>query len=172
MIYKPKYFDIHEYVYPKLYKEYLAKGEVYKLYGCIDERVFITNDRIRDFINKNNTNYSVTVNNWYWGGAFSESGLRDPNTKTGAGVSQHKYGRASDSKFDTPEWNPEKLREYMKSIGCFEPGFKMRKDKEAYPFLLINRIEWSTNEIMSWFHFDMSPLAPEDGSIGIVRVNI
>lgn len=167
MIYKPKHFSIDEYIYPELYHEYKAKNQLWKLNQSMDERVLITNDRIREFVNT-----SVTINDYRWGGIFTESGLRPFGTDTGSSLSTHKYGRASDLKFYSKQWTPEKLRNHMKDIGCFEPGFKQRTDKEAYPFVLINRIEWPTNKIMSWFHYDVSSLGPGDGSIGIIRVKL
>lgn len=41
----------------------------------------------------------ITINNWATGGQYKESGLRRFDTKTGAKWSQHKYGRAIDTKW-------------------------------------------------------------------------
>lgn len=38
----------------------------------------------------------VTVNTWYFGGVLQERGYREPNSKTGAKYSQHKFGTAFD----------------------------------------------------------------------------
>src|SRR3990167_1994095 len=49
----------------------------------------------------------VTINNWHTGGKYKESGLRDPNTKTGSKKSAHKAGKAIDVKakgFGGKEW--------------------------------------------------------------------
>jgi len=41
---------------------------------------------------------ACTINNWYGGGRFKESGFRLPNTKTGGFLSQHKAYNAIDLK--------------------------------------------------------------------------
>lgn len=167
MIYRPKYFKEHEYIYPELYEKHKKDGTIWKLPQAMDKDVLITNDNIREFVNT-----SVTINNYAWGGVFSESGLRHADSETGSDLSTHKYGKASDLKFNSADWTPEKLREHMKKIGCFEPGFKLRRDLEAAPFLLINRIEWAKDVEMTWFHHDTSALGNNDGSIAIIWVNL
>lgn len=168
MIYKPEKFILEELVYPDIFKEYETKGKLHRLWGLLDTDMLKTCDRIRFFIDT-----GVKINDWKWGGVFKESGLRPSGTSTGASLSQHKYGRAGDLKFNGNGWTPEKLREYMKKIGCFEAGFRDRTDEEAKPFLLITRIEWVTypnlpDKKMSWFHFDTSNTGNEDGSIQII----
>jgi len=166
-MYKCEHFDVHEWVYPELYKKYLVnKKPDMKLWSVIDERVLITADRVREFVN-----IPVSINDWINGGNFKESGLREPSTSTGADLSQHKFGRAGDLKFNSSKWNPELLRQYMKSIGCFEPGFRYRTDAEAKPFVFIHRVEWRRTTPMSWFHYDVSPLYSDDGSILIIWIN-
>jgi hypothetical protein len=117
-------------------------------------------DLIREFIGS-----GVVINNWKAGGKFVESGLRPVITPTGAKFSTHKVGEAFDLKF-SGKYTPETLREYMKKIGCFQPGFLQRTDDEAKPFLYMTRIEWMKN--MSWFHLDNSIYGSNDGSIKII----
>lgn len=52
---------------------------------------------IAQFI-RTKTGKSVTINNYATGGQYKESGLRDPNTSTGASKSAHKVGKAIDVK--------------------------------------------------------------------------
>lgn len=193
-MYECQHFDIKELVYPELYAMAKATGRIPKLWGCFDNRILRSADLVWQVINDiAGKKTSVNINDWAWGGRFKESGLRpagipvgyldqskygevinfnvaDPalilRTGTGAPLSQHFFGRALDSRSNTGSWVPEELREYMKKIGCFKPGFLDRTDAEAAPFLLITRIEWIDN--MGWFHMDCSPIGSTDGSIEIV----
>jgi hypothetical protein len=166
MIYTCKHYKLHELVYPELYNEYNKKGLLYLLWGILDSKSLMIADKIWEYLNARSfSKVSVIINNWKWGGNFRYSGLRPFDCPEGSKLSMHKYGKANDLK-----WNdlggPEALREYMKSIGCFEPGFRQRKDSEALPFVDITRIEWIDN--MSWFHYDTSNGGNADGSIRIV----
>lgn len=152
MSYTCKHFNISELVYPKLY---LTTGNTEKLWVCFDVRLLVAIDAIKEFLTRvSGVNCPVVINNWKTGGTFRDSGLRDMDNKAvGAGLSQHKFGRAADLKFNCGIWNPSKLREFMKSEGCFEPGFLSRTDADAAPFQHIRRIEWIDN--MGWFHLDV-----------------
>jgi hypothetical protein len=155
-----KYFKLEELIYPELFTAYKNRQNI--LYNALDDRILRAADAIREFIAT-----PITINNWHTGGNFKESGLRNMATTTGAALSTHKFGRGLDLKFNSPKWNPEKLREYMKSIGCFEAGFLNRTDDEAKPFLNMTRIEWMDN--MTWFHMDVSNYCNVDRSIMIVK---
>lgn len=88
MSYRPKYFDLHELVYPGAIQ---ALGE--RAWILMDDRILRGADWLRE-------KYGPAVINGKLGGkVFTESGLRDPDTKTGKGFSQHKFGRALDLKF-------------------------------------------------------------------------
>jgi hypothetical protein len=143
-MYTCRHFKLAELVYPELYKDHNGNS---KLWVCFDVRLLAAIDDIRDFIG-----IPVAINSWASGGTAKSSGLRPLSDNIGAKLSQHKFGRAADLKFNSKDWTPEKLREYMKKIGCFEPGFLDRTDDEARPFIHIRRIEWMRN--MSWFHLD------------------
>ena len=90
-------FDIRQFVDPQTFKD---RGEA--SIGLINRKLV----DIAEFIHEK-TGLLVTINNWHLGGQFKESGLRNPNTKTGAKLSQHKLGNAIDVKcsgFTGVEW--------------------------------------------------------------------
>jgi len=149
-MYTCKHFTLAELVYPELYKQHAGGPNLWK---CFDVKLLVAIDSIREFLYPKKGDGGVTINNWVVGGAAKSSGLRKPDNDIGAQLSQHKFGRAADLKFNAGGWTPEKLRIHMKSIGCFEPGFLERTDPEAAPFIHIRRIEWMEN--MSWFHLDV-----------------
>lgn len=77
--------------------EFVPK-DVYEAYGekslqFVDERIIYIAQFVRDTFGK-----SVTINDWWDGGQYKESGYRSPDSKTGAFRSQHKAGRAIDIK--------------------------------------------------------------------------
>ncbi len=84
------HFIIQELV-PKEIYEY--RGE--KSIELIDKRLWTLIDFFRDYFA-----VPITINNWDSGGKFNESGFRLSNSKTGAALSQHKFGRAADLKFE------------------------------------------------------------------------
>jgi hypothetical protein len=78
------------------------------------------------------------VNNWHLGGAFSESGFRDPGSQTGARLSQHKRGAAFDTKYrDAP---PREVFDYLLAHADEFPLITVVEDIAATP---------------SWVHFDV-----------------
>lgn len=83
-----KNFYLHEFV----------PVEIYRIYGDLSIR-FInpTLPRMAQWL-RDRYNRSVTINNWYGGGPYNESGFRMPDTKTGARLSAHKRGVAIDFK--------------------------------------------------------------------------
>lgn len=86
-----KYFTIQELV-PREAFNYLG---VDKCIWLIDPRLLTLLDVIREHFN-----VPVTINNWSTDGQYNESGFRLCSTKTGATMSQHKFGRAGDMKFE------------------------------------------------------------------------
>lgn len=58
----------------------------------LDRSLVLCLDRLREAVGP------ITINNWHVGGVFHESGLRLPDTRTGAAFSQHKRGCAFDLK--------------------------------------------------------------------------
>jgi hypothetical protein len=91
------HFDIREFVYPEAFKTHGVNAIT-----LIDKKLIA----IAEFI-RIKTGVPITINNWHTGGPFKESGLRDPNTTTGAKLSQHKLGKAIDPKakgYDGQKW--------------------------------------------------------------------
>lgn len=117
--YVPNYFEWHELVPSKEYQPYW-------LY-IIDPRLLITLDAMRIYYG-----VPITVNNWYWGGQYSLSGLRPMDTKTGAKYSMHKFGKAADIK--------------VKGIDAET----VRNDIRNGIFMLVTCIE----KDVSWCHID------------------
>lgn len=95
-----KYFVAEELV-PYGYSKYASI--------LIDDRILWTIDKMRERFGK------ITVNNWLWGGAFSYSGWRPMTYSKGAKMSQHRWGRAVDMKFENV--TPDEVREDIKMVG-------------------------------------------------------
>lgn len=80
-------------------QEFVPKG-VFDSWGVkstwfLDDKIVRVAELIRSHFDK-----PVTINNWHLGGAHFESGFRTPETKTGASLSQHRFGRAIDIKIE------------------------------------------------------------------------
>lgn len=97
-----KHFTIQEFVYPEAYEKY---GE--KSIDLIDKRLIYIAEFLREDIG-----LPVTINDWHIGGQFHESGLRDPNTKTGSPLSAHKKGKAIDPK--VKGWDGKMWYDYVR----------------------------------------------------------
>lgn len=82
------HFYLTEFVDPKTYKD-LGEYAIHKF----DNNLIQIAEFIRNGIGK-----PVIINNWATGGQYKESGLRQPNTTTGAKRSAHKEGKAIDIK--------------------------------------------------------------------------
>lgn len=68
------------------------------------------------FIIRHNLKKSITINNWAWGGAFSQRGLRHNNSpmvkkKTKAYLSAHTMGKAFD--FDVKDMTATEVRQWI-----------------------------------------------------------
>ena len=159
-MYTPRHFKPQEYIYPDLFFKYQSYGRLHLLPFAMDPDILKTADRLREFMR-----CPIYINMYSKG--VVNSGLRPPINSVGSMTSQHVGGRALDLKFYSAKWNPEKLREYMKSIGCFEDDFDTRDDEEAFPFQLIKRIEWKPD--MNWFHMDTFDMNDGTGAIYIFR---
>ena len=133
---------LDEYIPRELYLQHYNKPN--RLIGLIDDRLPLADQALRDKFG------SVTINNW-WGLSDeqfnieinkpskerwlrNESGLRLPGTETGAKLSQHFFGRASDKLFKNA--TAEEVREYI---------------KKWYHILGITCIE----DKVSWVHSDL-----------------
>ena len=127
MVYKPKNFRLEELVPPGIFK---ARGE--RAWEMLDARALFTLQTLRDKFGP------FIVNNWHVGGLFKESGLRSLETKTGAKLSQHRFGRAIDAKHGT--------------LSASEILRYIQEHREDFPYL--TTVE---NPAMTpgWFHFDV-----------------
>jgi hypothetical protein len=88
MSYHPKYFALNEVIPPTIIAE---RGE--RAWSLMDDRILRGADWLREMFGP------AVINGRFGGKVFTESGLRDPFTATGAKFSQHKFGRALDLKF-------------------------------------------------------------------------
>lgn len=122
-------FITQEFVPKSVYSE-RGENSIY----LIDERIIILAQLFRTRYGK------ITINNWHTGGSYNESGLRVPDTSTGAKYSQHKYGRAIDLKF--ADFTPEEIyKDVLKNSEMFyEKGLRCMENIAATP---------------SWLHIDV-----------------
>jgi hypothetical protein len=145
MSYRPKYFALNELVPPDVIA---SRGE--QAWQLMDERILRGADWLREKFGP------CVINGKFGGKGFTESGLRNPLTTTGARWSQHKFGRAVDLKF-----------------------LKVNV-KEVYDYILANQPEARANGITtveninatpSWLHCDCRLLPETFPSNGILVVN-
>ena len=130
-MYTPKHFKAHEFVPKSIYDR---RGE--RSLELIDDRILITMDTLRENLGK-----PITVNNWYWGGGFSQSGLRTVEhygtlEKYEDSLSQHKFGRGCDFRVDG--MTPTMVREHI------------YQNKDKYP-----HISFVEEETPTWIHIDV-----------------
>lgn len=156
--YRPTHFKTYELVGPQMY----AKYDENKLWSLMDSRVLWTMDRLREFLN-----CSVVCNTWYKAdnssrgysvdaNGFKERGLRDMGTSTGSELSQHKFGRASDTHFSNT--TPIALRQKISEAGMLKDG-KWRDNPTSdihRVFRYVTCLEFSiSGKPINWFHFDV-----------------
>ena len=95
-------------------EEFVPKG-IYEKFG--DNSIWFIDKRIVDIAQFFRDRYGlpITINDWHRGGARELSGLRYFDTSVGAGMSQHKFGRAVDMKWLTSVMYMEDIREDIKA---------------------------------------------------------
>lgn len=119
---KSKHFRIEEFVSKAVFD---ALGE--KAWALLDPRLIQTMDLIKEVVGDR----SVTINNWLWGGSFSQRGFRENTSqivtdKTKAGklyLSAHTVGMAAD--FDIKGFTAEQVRNLLVLLECTIP-YKIR----------------------------------------------
>ena len=89
----------------------LVPASVYKDRGerslqLMDKELLVFIDRLREELGRR-----ITINNWYWGGAFSQRGLRTPDSDVYSRYSQHTYGKAID--FDVEGMDAGQVRQWI-----------------------------------------------------------
>lgn len=131
-MYKCIHFKIQELVDKETYEAY---GDL--CWSFMDDRLPIVIDHLRDELGP------ITINNWHIGGGYSLSGLRPPETTTGAKMSQHKFGRAVDCKFS--RHSAEDVRQWLRqhwTVKYVQYHFGMS-------------IPLTIEEKTSWLHLDV-----------------
>lgn len=83
-------FYLDEFINDEIYKRFKGKSIWF-----LDIRVIAIAQLLRTLSGR-----SVTINNWYNGGQYKDSGLRRLSGGIGAKYSQHRYGRAIDVKVE------------------------------------------------------------------------
>jgi len=125
---KCKHFKIYELVSKQVYEKY---GET--SWQFFDPRLLMTIDWIRERLNK-----SITINNWEWGGGFSQRGLRENTSeivrdKTNRDLiylSGHVLGMAVD--FDVEGMTAQEVRDWLEE----------NKDELPYAIRLEKDVIW------------------------------
>ena len=123
-MYQPRHFQPYELVPPDIYR---LRGD--KSFELIDERALITLDTLRDHLGP------CTVNDWYWGGQFEQSGLRTPDAPEYSPTSQHTFGRAMDGKF--------------KNVLAADARQYVIENRLLFPYIAF------LEDDVEWFHFDV-----------------
>lgn len=85
----------------------------------------------------------VTVNNWYSGGPLQQRGYREPNSTTGARLSQHKFGCAFDCSIGTI--SPDEVRsEILNNEATFmKAGLTTLEHGDYAPTWVHSDIRWT-----------------------------
>ena len=96
-----KDFAVEEFVEPALYE--LIGDQAIKL---IDNDILCFILNLRETLDK-----PITINNWKWGGKFSQRGLRTKNSKHYSPTSQHSTGKALD--FNVASMSAEEVRQWI-----------------------------------------------------------
>lgn len=95
-----KDFILQEFIHPDIF-ECVGKRSADFLHPLLAPTIQLLRDKFG----------KIVINNWQWGGAFVNSGLRVPNGKVGARFSAHKFGCGGDCKFEDIE--PIEVQNYI-----------------------------------------------------------
>ena len=121
---KSEFFKVQELVTKEMYYLY---GE--KCWQFIDSRAILTLDQLRRVFGP------LTVNDWYWGGGFTESGVRSFDYGGILNRSLHKFGCAFDVKSKTV--TADEMRSYIIN------------NIHEFPYLVGLEMD------VDWLHFDV-----------------
>ena len=120
-----KHFKIQELVPKSVFEKYGLRA-----WQFIDANLIISLDALKLHFPKG----TITVNNWLWGGVYSQSGLRTKESEYYKPFSMHAMGKAVDCKFS--DYKESEVRDFIE------------KNRDLFPF--INGMEKDT----SWLHID------------------
>lgn len=126
-------FYLDEFINPTTYNKFGMKSQRY-----IRPEIIKAVQYLRTY-----TNLPITINNWFNGGSYKESGLRDFNTSTGASYSAHKFGAAADLKIG--------------KLDSFEMEEIILSQEDILIQLGIKRYEnpeFTKGKYRSWLHID------------------
>lgn len=114
-----KHFAIQELVGPDLFNE---TDDPDLLWWLFDDRLLRVADQLREAYGP------MTVNDWLWGGGYTDSGFRTPESGYYSITSQHSHGRALDLKPSDVSVERirrdivERKRDYLKAVTGLELG--------------------------------------------------
>lgn len=136
------YFRIEELVSPDAFHKYKHHGDYFFL-SRFDKRLIENMLWIRETLG-----VSITINTWYWGGRFSQRGLRDSSTnmmkkraaKNDAWLSAHALAMGMD--YDVEGQTAEEHREWLKERDILLP----------HPIRLERKFK---GKQISWVHLDV-----------------
>jgi hypothetical protein len=128
------YFEIHELVPPEIFNFW---GEE-RSYWWTSQIQWDAANLFRELVGK-----SVKINDYHWGGVYTESGTRMPETRTGGGLSQHKFKCAIDVK--------------VKGMSSFEMAEIVLQNQKKFLEIGVTTIEdpeKTQGEFQDWLHMD------------------
>ena len=120
------YFTLEELIDQKTFEQF---GD--NAWWFLDEKALETLVALRE------TFGALTVNNWHLGNNYQQSGFRHPQSKVGATLSQHKFGRAFDVK--SKNYTPVQMQAFILA------------NPERFPY--ITTME-NAKHTKTWLHFD------------------
>ena len=125
-----KNFYDHEFLPPEVFNSSRLQNRWF-----IRPEVVALAQLVRDHFGK-----PCTVNNWYGGGRFKESGYRTPKSKTGADHSQHRLANAIDIK--------------LSGVSADEARAEILKNEQKFMNAGLTTLE-SGKFAPTWVHMDL-----------------
>lgn len=129
-MYKCEHFKLQE-LLPQELMEALVDVHDDVLWGVFDENLLRGLDWMKGLFPRG----TITINDWEWGGEYSQSGLRTKRSKYYSSTSMHSIGKASDLKFS-----------------AYSMGEVLNKLRLVEDSPYIRRIENGTD---GWIHVDV-----------------
>lgn len=138
-------FDIRELVHWRTWRKYGNRS-----IEQVDNRLPSILEYLKKAFSTDGERAYVVVNDWLWGGHYTDSGYRDPDSKVGAPESQHRSGRAVDIKV-------KHKGEYLSSEDMYRV---VRENWHELKKLGVKRVEdpaYTKNEGgRAWLHIDLA----------------